>query len=794
MKRFSSVLALAAIASLTACGGGSGSSALPSAPTSPTQMQDVQFRITIPQSVRLSPKYVSSSTQSASISVAPTGGAPLTPVNINCTTTCSGTISAPVGSDLFDVKLYDATNATGNVLSHGSATQTIVAATANTVTLTFGGVVKSIALGSTASTVNAGTPVQIIIAAFDAAGQHIVGTANYDNPITLTNADTSGTTSLNTTNVTSPNTVVTLSYNGASSSVSSAQITGSATGATSGSVSVTKGSGSGAASSVSFLSSGAGSIAASSTAATVVAASEYQTAIGSAPSSVAATAQGNISLQIGTNLTPLDALRHALGTSPAPHSTDDDVMGYRGTFRDSPISDDWNSKYSKNLMVLAPGSIPHTVTKKSTPAIGTVQSFYISSSSIGSSGGGYVNVPFTLQATSAHTAIWMDNSLSPTVMGYANQIATLSENSYLSDTSKYAPFDYTAASTGYTMYGGNYCDNSGASLGTTGPAFIPPPAAGLVNVMVANGAAGGPLGGGVGGYFSSLNYLTQGYANCPSGQASSPSNQLPMIVVGWFSDGSANGDAYALREDLVRGTAHELQHLINFVNHVIINGQARNDPRWLNEGMSVLSQDLVSSGGIDIDDAFNHATAYLTHPQENSVTGFLRIVSGSTPTLAYNCGSCYGASYLFARYMYDRFGGTPGFTQNMTTGSTNGHASLLRISSYADMAPLLGDFATALAVSNTGVSTDPKYNFTGINLHHTYLSPNASLGYSSQVFNGPTLLPLAVGNTASISGMPAGAFAYYNITGLTGSGNAVKLSDTTTGTSPMALAGAIVQH
>ena len=108
MKRLSSVLALAAIASLTACGGGSGSSALPSAPNSPTQMQDVQFRITIPQSVRLSPKYISSSTQSASISVAPTGGAPLTPVNINCTTSCSGTISAPVGSDVFDVKLYDA--------------------------------------------------------------------------------------------------------------------------------------------------------------------------------------------------------------------------------------------------------------------------------------------------------------------------------------------------------------------------------------------------------------------------------------------------------------------------------------------------------------------------------------------------------------------------------------------------------------------------------------------------------------------------------------------------------------
>ncbi len=79
------LLALALIASLAACGGGSGGATtgapvLPgNAPTQPS-MTNVAFRIVIPAastaSASRAPRYISASTQSASIAVAPRGGAP----------------------------------------------------------------------------------------------------------------------------------------------------------------------------------------------------------------------------------------------------------------------------------------------------------------------------------------------------------------------------------------------------------------------------------------------------------------------------------------------------------------------------------------------------------------------------------------------------------------------------------------------------------------------------------------------------------------------------------------------
>jgi len=43
-------------------------------------------------------------------------------------------------------------------------------------------------------------------------------------------------------------------------------------------------------------------------------------------------------------------------------------------------------------------------------------------------------------------------------------------------------------------------------------------------------------------------------------------------------------DDFEAREDLVRDTAHELQHDINFVNHAIVHGGNSSEETWLNEG------------------------------------------------------------------------------------------------------------------------------------------------------------------------------------------------------------------
>jgi hypothetical protein len=219
---------------LAACGGG-GASLTPAShgggQQTPTgRSVAVQFTIVLPQRTGSSavrrPRYVSASTKSATVSVAPaTGGSPSAPTTIGCSaTTCSGQVSAPVGSDIFTVKLFDQAAGAGNLLSTGTLTQTIVLDQANVVNVTFNGVVHSLAISLAPAAVTFGkaSTVQVVFAALDADGNTIVGPGSYvdasGNPLTVTlaDSDTSGTTSLSTHTLTAPPaTPVTLAYNGA---------------------------------------------------------------------------------------------------------------------------------------------------------------------------------------------------------------------------------------------------------------------------------------------------------------------------------------------------------------------------------------------------------------------------------------------------------------------------------------------------------------------------------------------------------------------------------------------------
>ncbi len=66
-------------------------------------------------------------------------------------TTSNITLIAPVGPDVFSIKLYDQDNATGNLLGETAVSKTIVANTANTVSATVNGVLGKIALGPASS-------------------------------------------------------------------------------------------------------------------------------------------------------------------------------------------------------------------------------------------------------------------------------------------------------------------------------------------------------------------------------------------------------------------------------------------------------------------------------------------------------------------------------------------------------------------------------------------------------------------------------------------------------------------
>jgi hypothetical protein len=212
-----------AIASLAACGSHA-SGLAPRAPFAQTTQPSaravsVAFRVAIPKGSQATRRaqYVSASTQSMSIAV---GGATAV---VNCSSTCEGSIDAPVGDDTFTIKLFDAQNATGNLLATGATTQTIVADLANAVHVTLGGVAAALRLTLHPASIVPGSAgsAAVTVDALDADGNVIIGPGSYvdaaGNPIAiaLSDSDTSGTSTLSKTSVSEPTSGIALNYTAA---------------------------------------------------------------------------------------------------------------------------------------------------------------------------------------------------------------------------------------------------------------------------------------------------------------------------------------------------------------------------------------------------------------------------------------------------------------------------------------------------------------------------------------------------------------------------------------------------
>jgi hypothetical protein len=214
-------------AALSGCGGGSAGSALPHVPLSaapspaPTLgSSSAEIAVTIPPAssnaaaLRRQPRYVSTHTQSASIAINDE-----TPIVVNLSAsspncvaiagggrTCTVSVNAPVGVDTFAETLYASTDAAGAALSQGKTSATIAAGKANTVSLTLDGMIASLALMLANPTPPEGTPAQIGLTVNfnDASGASIIGNDAFVTPVTLSDSDSSGITSLSKTTLNSP--------------------------------------------------------------------------------------------------------------------------------------------------------------------------------------------------------------------------------------------------------------------------------------------------------------------------------------------------------------------------------------------------------------------------------------------------------------------------------------------------------------------------------------------------------------------------------------------------------------
>jgi len=181
----------------------------------------VSISIAIPQTTssgfhRL---YVSRGTKSVSLVVNPVGTSGASPSVTNCTSVCSLDINAPIGEDTFLLTMFDGPSGTGNRLSTGQVTQTIVMNQPNTVRLVLGGVIASLAvtLGSKSFSGGLSGSTAVMVAAKDAVGATIIGSDNFETPITLTTSNSGGSFSLSTQELATPSSDATLAYTGSGS-------------------------------------------------------------------------------------------------------------------------------------------------------------------------------------------------------------------------------------------------------------------------------------------------------------------------------------------------------------------------------------------------------------------------------------------------------------------------------------------------------------------------------------------------------------------------------------------------
>ncbi len=413
----------------------------------------------------------------------------------------------------------------------------------------------------------------------------------------------------------------------------------------------------------------------------------------------------------------------------------------------------------------------------------------------GSLGGSRTNVQVrsTLVAQTAHANIWIDDAIASNLKADAPQIGADFENAYASDVAHFASPDYSSDAPGLQpQY--SACSAGGSQQGTTS-AYITEPQDRRINVMVVDSQN---LGG-LGGYFSAANYMPQAALNCLNGGYES--NEAPFIFVGWFA---GQGSWYELQEDLVRSTAHELQHLINFVNHSILAAAASSasfdgsETTFINEGLSMLAQDLAvqkmyGSRGVqfDADDALARANAFLNDPGSFSLSGFSGIDqpawggNGSSPQ--FNCaGGCYGAAYLFQRYLRDRFG-SDAYTHAMEESGSVGAANLQAITGES-LGDLQGDFALAMAAATMGVnSADRRFDFGSLSLVRSYADQFGSGTTLSGVFATP-----ANGSSTSVHA-PLGGFAYVAVPSVPSSGMPVQVTDQAS-VGGFGLMGGLAQH
>ncbi len=217
---------------------------------------------------------------------------------------------------------------------------------------------------------------------------------------------------------------------------------------------------------------------------------------------------------------------------------------------------------------------------------------------------------------------------------------------------------------------------------------------------------------------------------------------------------------------------HELQHDINYNEKVFVYGGSSSDPGWMNEGLSHNAEQIIN---------FNTISSLYTYNPENPSRVDLGLATN--PVASFTGGTSLsqrGMSYLYLQYLAEQYGSS--VFHAMINTSVTGLDAIEDATGVASSSSV-ADFFSAVYLSNLGLNSSSRYNFSAIDLRATQDDNRGT------VLDGPLVTNLAsLPRSASISSMSS---AYYQISGSTIRANGNRL--TFSGTSGMSPGVSIIR-
>jgi hypothetical protein len=159
--------------------------------------------------------------------------------------------------------------------------------------------------------------------------------------------------------------------------------------------------------------------------------------------------------------------------------------------------------------------------------------------------------------------------------------------------------------------------------------------------------------------------------------------------------------------------AHEFQHMINFYQrHGVLGADSfHQEELWINEGLSHLAEDIC-----DFDDQNRGRVGIYLHSRQHRYFALASLSGLAQGQAVGNSLGERGASYLFMRYLADRWPGSP---EDLVKSIVSGRDNVVQVTGET-YAQVFKDWLATLVLDDTELSDDPRYQYTSLNIRQDF--------------------------------------------------------------------------